>query len=171
MKYNITIRTLHLLLALIIISMLILGFYMRYFAEAHNISELFRLHKNIGIIALFLVLFRLFIRLLSTFPKMPDNLSKLSTFSAKIIMPLGMYTGMIMLPMTGYFMSCASGKTPNFFGIQLPNLLGTNLENIALFAKMHFFFAIFMSILIILHFCVFLKYLIIDKVNLLKRIL
>ena len=74
-KYHVSIRVLHWLMALIILSMIAVGWYMEGLAsDAPGRGDLYSLHKSFGVIALVLVFLRLGLRLMLGVPDLPDSI-------------------------------------------------------------------------------------------------
>lgn len=79
-------------------------------------------HKTLGILILFLMLFRVFWTLTNPKPAYPSSMSRLQSALSHSVQGL-LYLSLIAMPLIGWAMSTASGHIPIFFGIQLP-LLG-----------------------------------------------
>ncbi len=134
-KYPVALRLLHWVMALIILGMIAVGWYMAGLPkEAPNKLFFYPWHKSFGVLILLLVMVRLAIRLRSQVPELPVALAawekRLAWFSHRLF-----YVLMILVPLAGYTMSCAGGHPVNFFGTELPALVPEN-EPLAEFAHM-----------------------------------
>lgn len=115
-------RLLHWTMALIIVSMLYLGSSMIQSLDIWQV-EAVKLHKSFGILALVLVIIRLFNKLLSRRPPLPNDLPKWQKFAAHIT-HFGLYTLMLAMPLSGWLMQSAGGRVVSLFGwITLPQLV------------------------------------------------
>lgn len=128
-KYNGLMRTMHWLMAILIIGMLALGLYLEELPkDAPNRMELFGYHKSFGVIALGLILIRIVIRLRSHVPALPVAMSSLEKLAAKVGHKL-LYLLMVLVPLSGFVMSSANPKRfgVSVFGYRLPDLPASEL--------------------------------------------
>lgn len=136
-KYPLSMRLMHWIMALLIIFMLALGFYMTNVGrEDPGHLKLYELHKSIGAMILILVFFRITIRLLKPVPPLPDTIDTVTQFLAHLG-HLALYVLMILMPLSGYLMSNFFGFHVMLFGIPMPTLVSANFEMGNLFAQIH----------------------------------
>lgn len=138
MKYALSSRILHWLMAAIILFLLGLGIYMTDFLskEAPNRMEIYGLHKSLGALVLFLIVIRIVNRLAFKAPALPETLAKWEKFAAHFAHAL-LYLLMIAVPLSGYLMSNSFGYPVNLFSLPLPSLMEKNLELAPFFAEAH----------------------------------
>ena len=173
-KYSLTIRILHWLMSAIIISLIIVGFWMTSLpADYPGKFDFYKLHKSFGITALLLVCIRSVIKYndrrklkVPDFPLQIDNLSRVLY---KVVLTL-LYIAMFGMPISGYLMSSYGGHQVMWFSIPLPNLVEKNQQLGNLFWQVHSICAFLFVALISLHIIGYLKHLLWDKINLLPRI-
>lgn len=169
-KYSLSMRIIHWLMAVFIIGMLCSGFYMKNLPMSNEIKfTIYPIHKACGITILGLVVIRILFRIFTYIPPFPVNFSQFTIFISKII-HFGLYFLMLLIPLSGYVMSSASGREIKYF-FYIPLLISKSekLANVA--NELHSILAYFMVSFITLHIVGVLKHLLIDKQNILKRII
>lgn len=127
MKYSPALRALHWLMAIIILSLIAVGFYMANLSDnAANKYDLYPIHKAFGFIILMLVFVRVATRLKSTIPAPLSGLAQWEhTLSHAIHMLL--YVSMFTMALSGYFMSATYGSNISMFGLfEVPMIVGEN---------------------------------------------
>ena len=164
MKYPLSSRILHWLMAAIILFMLGLGIYMTNFLskEAPNRMDVYNLHKSLGALVLALIIVRAVNRFALGAPAMPQTLPK----SQKILAHLahfGLYILMILAPLSGYLMSNLFGYPVAFFGIELPKIAETNFKLGDFFHEMHEILPYVLLGLITVHILAVVKHRFFDK--------
>ena len=90
-------------------------------------------HFMLGLSVLILAALRLVVRLTSTLPRVEPEPPGWQKLLAKL-MHTALYGFMIAMPLAGWLMLSASGKTIPFFGLQWPALMGES-KNAAEFIK------------------------------------
>ncbi len=174
MKYHISSRIIHWVMALIIIGLLALGFYMEDFLakDAPNRMQIFGLHKSFGVVALIFIFLRTFNRFIQKTPKLPASLPKIEKFAAYFV-HFSLYVLMFTMPISGYLMSNYYGYPVHLFSTQLPKVVATNYELGKFFGKTHSFLAWCIISLLILHILGALKHRFFDKAenDVLKRMI
>ncbi len=173
-KYTLPARIIHWLMAIIIISLLAIGFYMTNFLDKQSVyrGTIYGLHKSFGALVIFLIIFRIFIRLKNSPPKLPQSINiviqKLAIFVHYLL-----YFLMIFMPLSGYLMSNYYGYPVVLFGLPLPNLTEKNPELGHFFGETHEFLAIVFAATLSLHIIGSIKHRFFDKTenNVLKRML
>jgi len=174
MKYHISSRIIHWLMAFLIIGLLSLGIYMDNFLshDAPNRFEIYSLHKSFGVIALVLIFVRIFNRFIQLTPALPEGLPKIEKIAAKIT-HFALYILMILMPLSGYLMSNSFGFEVHLFSLKMPNLIAVNPRIGGYFSMIHLYSAYTMIALLSLHIVGALKHRFFDKPenDVLKRML
>lgn len=162
-KYHISIRVIHWIMAALIIGMLGLGFFLEE-------TKLYSLHKSIGVLILALIIIRLIARNVTKTPAMPVQIKPIEGKLAKLG-HYSLYLLVLLMPISGWLMSNWSGRGVGFFGIAMPILVEKNKELAGLAYEAHEIIAYLLIFMISAHVAGYLKHLIVDKLNLLRRIL
>lgn len=174
MKYPISSRIIHWLMAALIIFLIGLGIYMSQFLskEAPNRLDIYNLHKSLGALALGAVFIRIINRGIFKSPELPNSLPKIEKIGAKSSHFL-LYILMIAVPLSGYLMSNSFGYPVNFFGHNLPNMIEPNEKLSHLFHELHEILPYVMLGVIALHIAGAVKHRFFDKAenDVLKRML
>lgn len=108
-RYDAVAMALHWAMALLIILMLPLGFFLEAVRKAG--FDGYTLHKSVGITLLALMLFRLIWRLLGPVPALPQGMRAGERLLAHASHTL-LYVLMFLIPATGWIMVSASAKYP-----------------------------------------------------------
>jgi cytochrome b561 len=151
-KYHISARIMHWLMALIIISLLVVGFYMANWMDRDSPYRMtvYGLHKSFGVLVLFLIVARIFIRFSKPVPPLPESIP-LTTRKISHLVHILLYVLMILMPISGYLMSTYFGYQINFFGVNLPMLVREDMEMGDFFAKTHEVLGFAFAIVLTLH--------------------
>lgn len=189
-RYNNVAILLHWLIAITIIFMFLLGWYMHDLPKgapkvtnfdlfdfglinidvAKEVSVrtfYYNLHKSIGLTLFILILFRVYWRLNHKPPKM---LTSMSSFEIKLATAAhhSLYLLMVLIPLSGIIMSIGSKYGIHWFGIPfLPGIDSEDLRN--LFKEFHEIFGQILILILILHVAGALKHTLINKDGVLKR--
>ena len=170
-RYPLPAVILHWLIALLIIGMVALGFYM--VGIPRNTPErafFLNLHKSFGVLTFVLVLIRIGWRTTHKVPPLPSSVPlwqmKTSLLSHRLL-----YVCMVLQPMTGYIGSSFNKYGIKFFGLQLPNWGWEDKGLRELFVSFHKTIAIFLIVLILLHVSAAMKHWLVDKDRVLQRML
>lgn len=167
--YGTVAKSLHWIIAIIMIGMLCLGLYMTRLPLSLEQVKLIGWHKEIGVIVLALAFIRIAWRLLNVTPLL--SLPWLEKFAARAI-HWAFYGFMFALPITGWLMSSAAGFPVSFFGLfTLPDLIAPNETLRHLLAETHKWLAYGLIATICLHVAAALKHHFIDKDDILRRML
>jgi len=173
-KYHISARIIHWIMALIIISLLAVGFYMTTWLdrESTNRMLIYNIHKSFGALVLFLVVVRIFIRLSKSVPPLPNSISAFIQKTAHIVHIL-LYGLMVFMPLSGYLMSNYFGHPVHLFGLPLPMLVEKNIEMGKFFAGVHEFLGFAFVAVLCLHIAGAVKHRFFDRPenNVLKRMI
>lgn len=163
-KYSLSMRLMHWTMALLIIFMLGLGFYMTNFLtrESPNRMEVYDLHKSFGALVLILVAFRIFLRIIKTVPTLPDTMDNVTQALAHLG-HLSLYILMIAMPLSGYLMSSFFGFPVHMFGIAMPHLVSVNPELGKICAEAHEIFGIAFVAVLVAHVGAVIKHKFFDR--------
>jgi len=174
MKYSLSSRIIHWIMAALILFMLALGIYMTEFSakDAPNHLQIYELHKSLGVMILILVFVRIINRFIFKAPTLPNTMPKIEQVLSHLG-HFGLYVLMILVPLSGYLMSNSFGFPVLFFGINTPFLVETNFDNGKLFAEAHELLAYAMLALVAAHLLAVIKHRFFDKPenDVLKRML
>lgn len=144
---------LHWIISPIILFMLGLGYFMARLPKASEAAILpwYQLHKSLGLTVLFIIIFRLLVKLLGRRPDWQEHMPRWQQILATLT-HTSLYLCMFFMPMSGLFMSSAAGKSPKFWGwftVALPVPQSDTLAFIGY--NIHFFCAWGFAALICLH--------------------
>lgn len=163
-KYPLSMRVIHWVMALIILSLLALGFYMTTFLDkdSSNRMMIYNLHKSFGALVIFLVVARIFFRLSSAVPALPNSIPKIIQKLAHSA-HYALYFLMIFMPLSGYLMSNFFGYPVYLFGLPLPMIVEKNPELGKFFANIHEYLAYAFLVVLSLHVAGVIKHRFFDK--------
>jgi len=188
-RYGLIAVLLHWVIALAIISMWPLGWYMvdlRHevlqsgdFSRFGELAFLYKMHKSIGLTILALSLLRLLWRVFNPAPPLPEGMAWYEIFASKVS-HVAFYGFMIGVPLVGWLMTSAapgSDSNPNtYFGLfPVPDLAyGPGARDEAVegtLSEAHELLAIAMLALLVLHVGAALKHHVINRDTVLIRML
>ncbi len=138
-----------------------------------DMFALFQLHKSIALTLVPLILLRILWRLAGPIPALPDGTKRLEGLLAHGV-HLGLYAGMIIMPVSGYLMASASVlEIPTiYFGlVELPHVLSPDADTERLFKTIHWGTTYAILGLLALHVAGALKHHVIAKDGVLRRML
>jgi len=159
----------HWVMAVLLIGLLALGLYMVTLPVSLEKLKLYGWHKEYGMLALFLAVFRVFWRLGSITPHLA--LPTLEKVAARLV-HWAFYGFMFALPLTGWLMSSSAGLPVSFFGlVVLPDLVAPNEHYMNLYKDLHKWLGYALIATIALHTAAALKHHFINKDNILRRML
>ena len=168
-SYPSAMKILHWFMAFLLIGMIALGWYMSELAGDDPLrGTLISLHKSFGVTIFILVFIRIAVRLSSVKPKLPEQIKSLEACIAKFGYAV-FYFLMIAIPFSGYKMSTQFGFPVKLFGLELPKLFPIDKIAARDVAEWHEILAYSLLAMIGLHVAGVVKHIVIDKVNLLKR--
>jgi cytochrome b561 len=169
--YTAPAKLLHWLMAILLLGLLALGFYMHDLPLSPVKLQLYAWHKWAGVSAFLLALLRLIWRLTHRPPALPDNMPKRLQLIAHAG-HLGLYGLMFAIPLSGWLMSSAKGFQTVWFGIlPLPDLLAKDKALGDLLQISHEALNFVFIALLVGHIGAALKHHLIDKDDILTRIL
>lgn len=167
---------LHWAVGLTMIALIASGIYM----SENEVFALYPIHKSIGVLILFLVVWRIAWRIKNNWPKPAGDYTQMEKALSKIVHYL-LIIGTLVLPISGFLMSAMGGYGVSIFGLELiaanpdPNnpqeMLPLN-GGIAHFAhNMHGIAGNIIIFAVVLHIVGAYKHHIMDKDGTLKRML
>lgn len=164
-SYGSIAKILHWLIAIAIIFMLFLGFFM-------SGRTLYTVHKSLGITILIIMILRVLWKLANSIPELPKNTPKWQKVASDLT-HLSLYLLAFILPFSGWIMSTASNHAPNFWWWFKWPLTGISANGkLAHFAHdLHGILAWVIIGFICLHILAALKHHFINKDDVLKRML
>jgi cytochrome b561 len=161
---------LHWLIALGIIGMLAVGFYMVGLPKGLPVkATIINLHKSLGLTIFLLVLLRIGARAVLHRPPLPA-MPPWQRAAARTTQGL-LYVGMVAMPLAGYLGSSFNRYGTRFWGILLPKWGWDDAHLRELFFGIHEAIAYLLIALIVLHVAGALKHQWIDRDNLIARML
>jgi cytochrome b561 len=155
----------------LVVLMICIGFGADYglFTSKEVKHEIVNIHKLMGIFISLLIMVILFWKLINPKPKLSNHW--LTRFAASF-MHFFLYLTLIAMTLSGWIMSTAAGKFPDFFGILFPFPGIPSDQPLADLAfEAHEYLAWILIVLILLHVSAALKHYYIDKDNVLQRML
>lgn len=169
-RYPLFSRVLHWLLAVLLMGMVTLGYYMKSLSMSPTKFQLYSWHKWTGICILALVVLRLLWRWTHRLPSMPDSMSSGSIWAAKFGHFL-LYALMLAIPLTGWLMSSAKGIPTVMFGLYpLPDLIAKDKELGNTLVNIHIWLNYCLISMVVLHVLAALKHQFIDRDGLFSRV-
>ena len=159
---------LHWTLAVLIVGMVALGWYMVEIEDDPGSAWFFNLHKSIGLVIAALVLLRLVWRLGHRPSPLPASLPSWQVSMSKATHGL-LYAAMVAMPVFGIFGALLSKKGIVFFGTALPRVFETNHELAEIFFDAHGITTWILVGLVSLHVLAGLKHLLVDKDGVFQR--
>jgi cytochrome b561 len=170
--YGMVSKSLHWIIALLMIGLIWLGWYMvdlTYYDPWYYDS--LTLHRAFGILVLALGVIKLGWVVYSRPPAYADTLKAWERGAARVTHGI-FYSAMVAIPITGYFISTSKGDPVSFFGwFDIPAFfsVGNTLRDFAI--ALHYYLAYGIAFLIVIHALAALKHQFIDKDGTLKKML
>ena len=161
-QYTATAKTLHWLMAALLVGLLALGLYMTNLPFSPEKLKLYSWHKWAGVTVFLLLLFRLLWRIKNPPPPLPESMPKALQLVAHAG-HFGLYALMFAIPLSGWLMSSAKGFQTVYFGVlPIPDLIEKNKELGHLLAEVHETLSCLFIILLVGHVAAALKHHFID---------
>ncbi|MFT5449223.1 MAG: cytochrome b561/polyisoprenoid-binding protein YceI [Gammaproteobacteria bacterium] len=171
-RYDLVARTLHWLIAALIVTQYVLGELAERAAGSDQLVAQLGLlanHKSVGITILALAVVRLFWRFVATPPALPATMPAWQHRASQMSHWL-LYLFLFALPVTGWMMSSAASFTVSWFGLfELPNLVGANEALSESLQDVHHILASALLAIAIIHIAAALKHHFIDRDDVLRR--
>lgn len=170
-KYGSIAKFFHWILFSLVLLMICIGLGADYglFTNKEVKHEIVNIHKLIGILILLLVILSILWKLVNPKPRLSNHW--LTRFAASC-MHFFLYITLIAMTLSGWIMSTAAGKFPDFFGILLPFPDIPSDQPLADLAfEAHQYLAWILIVFILIHVLAALKHYYIDKDNVLQRML
>lgn len=169
-RFGIVAILLHWVMAILLIGLVCVGFYMTAIPVSLEKLKLYGWHKEFGILALMLVIVRLTWRLRNITPSL-SQLAKLEQIAARMA-HAAFYFFMFALPITGIFLTSAAGLPVSFFGwFTIPALVHADESNRLFFTQLHQWLGYGLIATFCAHVAGALKHHFIDRDDILRRIL
>lgn len=171
MHYTTTAKLLHWLMAVLLISLLALGFYMHDLPLSPLKLKLYAWHKWAGVTVFALGVLRLGWRLTHRPPALPAHMARALKFAAHAGHLL-LYGLMLAIPLSGWLMSSAKGFQTVLFGVlPLPDLIDRNPGLADNLQTLHAGLNLLFVGVLIAHLGAALKHHFIDRDDILRRML
>lgn len=156
-------RTLHGVMAIMIIGLLAVGLYMTDLEPSPDKWQLYSVHKAIGMAVLVLIIVRILWRAAHT-PPPPLSTHALWEQRLAQLVHLLLYFGMTVMPVSGYIMSSAGGHDISIFGLfNVPLLVPKNEGLGGIAREIHEIAGYALITAVVLHILGGLKHAIIDR--------
>lgn len=169
-RFGIMAILLHWLMAILLITLLVIGLYMTRIPISLQKLRLYGWHKEFGVLALMLVVVRLTWRMRNTTPSL-GNLRPWEAIAARFVHGT-FYIFMFALPISGWLITSAAGLPVSFFGwFLLPNLVSPNEAQRIIFSEVHEWLAYGLIAVFCMHVGAALKHYFINKDNIMQRML
>lgn len=173
MSYGWVSITLHWLVALVVTGLFILGVWMTdltYYDDWYKTAP--DIHRSIGILLFFALLFRIYWRLTNVTPMDEPNIDKLQIKIAHLVHKF-LYVLLFAMMVSGYLISTADGRAIDVFGLfQVPAIPPLDIENLEDKAgDIHWYLALILAGLTGLHALAALKHHFIDRDRTLVKML
>ncbi|KAF3998670.1 cytochrome b [Glaciimonas immobilis] len=170
-KYRPPAIVMHWVVGLLIISLLVLGYYMINIPKGTpGRADYFNLHKSLGVMTGVLILLRLAWRFTHRVPPFPSSMPQWEVKSAQWSHRL-LYLSMIVQPASGYLSSSFNKYGVKFFGIPLPKWGWEDPFLRDMFGLIHYVAGAIFAALVILHVLAALKHRLIDRDGVFQRML
>lgn len=170
-KYSLAIRVIHWLMGVTILALIACGWFMSDLDDNHAYKwDFYKYHKTFGLVIFLLFFVRIVLRLKSEMPEYPKDFSKMIKFLSTSVHKI-LYFLMLAVPLTGILMSSLGGYGLIFFDYKLPNYFPLNKSLSGDINELHGMFSYILLALILLHIAGAVKHILIDKNNILKRII
>ncbi len=164
-------RYLHWLVAVLVLGMFTLGFYMEGLPLSPDKLKLYSWHKWAGVSIFMLVLIRLAWRVTHRPPPLPDHMApwmKVAAHGGHA----ALYVLMLVIPLSGWLMSSALGIQTVWFGIvPLPDLIPRDKAVGEFLQATHLYLNLFFMAVLVGHIGMALKHHFVDKDGTLHRML
>lgn len=170
-RYNSVAILLHWLIAIAVIFMVGLGWYMADIPKGDPArSYWFNLHKSIGTTVGLLVLLRLLWRATHRPPALPASMPGWEQAAAKLNHAL-LYICLLVMPMVGFLASNFTKYGVKYFGMQVGPFFRENQAMRDGLQEAHEFLSYVLVVLVVIHVVAALKHLLVDRDQVFQRML
>lgn len=169
-QYDPVAKSLHWLMAFLIIGLWCVGLTMEEMPKGDLRSQIIGMHKAFGVVVLALVVLRLAWRATHAAPALPSSMPSLEQLAAKLG-HLALYGLMIALPIDGILMSQSGGRDVNVFGFVLPTLVEKNDEMKHFYGEGHELLAWVLAVVLVVHVAAALRHHVMLKDDVMRRML
>jgi len=114
-NYGVISQLFHWVMAIIVIMMLSFSFFLGDLPDSYK-GTAYMLHKSTGLLILFLLVLRIGWKLMNKTPEPPKTMVKWQANLAQGAHS-SLYLLLLLMPLTGLFMSLASNRLPTFYGL------------------------------------------------------
>lgn len=170
-SYGSVAQFLHWLIALLVIGMLVMGYFMDDISDKAMKGQVFNAHKVIGVTILVLALLRAGWALINIKPALPFQTPLWQRWAVHLT-HLGLYLGIIIMPLSGLIGAVSAGRPPHIgsLEIRLPIPQDKNTAEF-MFESIHEPLAIILILLITVHVAAALYHHFIKRDDILRRML
>lgn len=168
LRYTPTAVVLHWLLAILLIGMFGVGWYMVSIEDEPGTGWFFSLHKSVGIVILALVVWRAIWRLGHPPVPLPVSVPAWQETASRVSHRL-LYAAMIAMPLLGLMGSAFSHSGIEFFGLSIARAVAPNPDLAEAFLTAHSVVALALVALIAVHVLAALKHLIVNRDGVFRR--
>jgi cytochrome b561 len=170
-RYGAVAKTLHWLIAALVLVMFGLGWYMSDLPLGQHKFDMYQLHKSIGISIAFLAAARLLWRLFNPAPPLPRSLQPWERTAARVNHAL-LYAMLCVQPTIGFLQSNAANFPIVWWGVvRLPPLIGTDETLGETLVEVHEWGSRVILVLVLLHVAAALRHHFVLRDDVLRRML
>jgi len=168
-KYSLLNRSLHWLMSVLLLSNIAIASGMIKMTDSSDKWQMYALHKSMGMLLLFLVIIRFISKIASAKP-VDVEIKKWEKQLTNVV-HYALYATMFLIPLSGYLMSSCGGYPISMFGISIPSIVSKNAQLASFYHSSHGALVSIMLLCFALHIIGFIKHLIVDKKNLISRMM
>ena len=173
-KYSLSMRIMHWLMGAMILAAIAIGWFMTGLdSEVSTYKyDLYDAHKAFGALLLIMVIARFILRLVSPIPRLPKTVPSYEKGLSHAT-HWSIYLFMLLVPLSGYLMSNASGRPISMFGIPMPALIAHDPMLAQQLHEIHIYIPYILLALIAVHLIAVIRHRWFDKPehDVLKRML
>lgn len=170
-RYAPTAKWLHWLIAACLFFVIPAGITMVRLPDGALQNQLFDLHRSFGVLIFILAVWRVYVRRSRGAPASHPELSRLERIASTAVHHT-LYVLIIVMPLLGWLMTSAYRVDVSVFGLfTLPHLMPQNDQVYTVLSTIHKMGGILMTVLVLLHIAGALKHTIIDRSDLIWRML
>lgn len=169
-SYGLVTKIFHWLVALLIITLLVVGYIMTEMAPSDQKWQIYAVHKATGTIVFMLVCLRILWRLINIEVLLPKDIPSWQKFAAKTTY-LILYFFMLLMPISGILMTLLSGYAIDLFGLFTIDGWDANKPLASTFRSIHVFSSFILAGFVVLHILAAWYHHLIRKDNVLMRMI